>query len=193
MDPLRNQRFHMKPEQRLEAFSLTAGIIGGMTGFYEGVKMSSLRFLTENGHRLPQNVGGWYFYHKKKNYVMILSGVKQAFKVGTKYTLAVGTFFGLEATLDRARGSVDCLNTSAAAAICSASYAIFNRMRGSQIRKFTIRGGVMGLCLGFAQDFLIYARGGDVWYLESMGVKHPQVAQASPSADAPVSIRAPPA
>lgn len=167
----------MKPETRLEAFSLTAGVIGAMTGFYEGVKTSSLRFLTENGHRLPQNVGGWYFYHKKKNYVMIILGVKLALKQGTKYSLAVGTFFGLEATLDRARGTIDCLNTLAAAAICLVGYGMFHHMKGSQIRKFTIRGGVMGLCLGLAQDFLIYARGGDVWYLDKMGVKHPQVPQ----------------
>ena len=86
-DLRRNERFHMYPSERLEAFTLTAGIIGGFAGFFDGVKRASLRYLTENSHRMPKTVGGWYFYHKKKNYVMIIDGCATGFKQGCKLSL----------------------------------------------------------------------------------------------------------
>lgn len=65
-DVRRNERFHLVPRKRLEALVTTSGLIGAMIGFYDGVKISSLRYLTENAHRMPKTVGGWYFIIKEE-------------------------------------------------------------------------------------------------------------------------------
>ncbi|KAK6456553.1 uncharacterized protein RJT20DRAFT_45554 [Scheffersomyces xylosifermentans] len=175
-DLRKNERFHLFPYERLEAFTLTAGIIGGLAGFYDGVKRASLRYLTENSHRLPKTVGGWYFYHKKKNYVMIIDGVKTGVKQALKYSTSVGGFFGLEWIIDNyvRCNSTDFLNTTAAATIYSGLFGSFQRLSVVQTRKYVVKGAGLGLGLGLAQDMLRYARGGDVWYLEKLGIKRPQ-------------------
>lgn len=176
-DPRRNERFHLYPQDRLEAFAITAGIVGGFSGLYEGVKSSSLRYLTENGHRLPKTVGGWYFYHKKKNYVMIINGCKAGVKTGAKYSVAVGGFFGLEWFLDTyvRGGTIDMFNTMASAVVYSGLYGFYHRMTRVQLTNYTVKGGFLGLSLGLTQDILRYTRGGDVWYFEKLGIAKPNV------------------
>ncbi|MCP8718560.1 MAG: hypothetical protein M5F18_04595 [Asgard group archaeon] len=138
-----------------------------MAGFYDGVRTSSLRYLTENAHRLPKTVGGWYFYHKKKNYIMVVSGVKQALKTGFKFGGAVGGFFGMEYLFDSVRGNtIDFMNTTAAALITSTVYARFNQLSYIQTRKMIVKCSALGLFLGLAQDYLIHARKGRVWYFD---------------------------
>lgn len=160
--------------------ALLAGLVGGASGFYEGTKLSSLRYLTENGHRLPTTVGGWYFYHKKKNYVMLLSGIKTGVKHSLRYSLAVSSFFGLEWAIDTyVRNTIDMANTTAAALISAYGYAKVNRLSSIQTRKYMARGFLLGLSLGFTQDMLIFARGGHVWYLDKLGIKNPQASAAS--------------
>ncbi|RCK62629.1 hypothetical protein Cantr_09066 [Candida viswanathii] len=166
-DANRNERFHLAPKERLLALVSTSALVGGLAGFYDGVRASSLRYLTENAHRLPKTVGGWYFYHKKKNYVMVVSGVKQAVRTGFKYGGAVGGFFGLEYLLDTARGNtIDFLNTTTAAFITATVYATYNQLSYIQTRKMIFKGTTLGLILGLAQDYLIHAREGRVWYFD---------------------------
>lgn len=167
-DDLKNERFHLTPIDRLKTVAGIAGTVGAVSGLYEGVKMLSLRFLTENAHRLPTTVGGWYFYHKKKNYVMITAGSKRGLLLGCKYAGSVGTFFGLEAGLDYVRGTRDFLNTTAAAVTLAWTYARFKKLSGSQRANLTKRGGLLGLGLGLAQDAMITARGGSVWYADRL-------------------------
>lgn len=165
-DELRNERFHLPTQERLIAVAAASGLVGFGAGFYDGVKLSSLRFLTENGHRLPTTVGGWYFYHKKKNYVMIISGCKEAFKVGFRYSAGVTTFFGLEAGIDYARGTKDFLSSTAAATVVAWSYGAYKHMSLFQRMSYVKKGGLMGLGLGVIQDVMIRQRGGHVWYLQ---------------------------
>ncbi|RCK59011.1 hypothetical protein Cantr_07848 [Candida viswanathii] len=166
-DANRNERFHLAPKERLLALVSTSALVGGLAGFYDGVRASSLRYLTENAHRLPKTVGGWYFYHKKKNYVMVVSGVKQAVRTGFKYGGAVGGFFGLEYLLDTARGNtIDFLNTTTAAFITATVYSTYNQLSYIQTRKMIFKGTTLGLILGLAQDYLIHAREGRVWYFD---------------------------
>lgn len=166
-DVRRNERFHLAPRKRLEALVTTSGLIGAMIGFYDGVKISSLRYLTENAHRMPKTVGGWYFYHKKKNYVMIVAGVKKAITTSFKYGAAVGGFFGLEYLLDISRGNtIDFFNTTTAAFLTSTFYAKYNKLSSMQTRKMIFKGTALGLTLGLIQDYLIHARKGRVWYLD---------------------------
>lgn len=175
VDLKKNERFHLFPRERLEAFAYTAGIVGAFSGFYEGVKTSSLRYLTENGHRLPKTVGGWYFYHKKKNYVMIINGTKLAVKQGLKYSVTVGGYFGLEYLIDEyvRQGTIDFFNTTAATIIYSGLYGFYNDLSRVQIRNYMKKGAAFGLSLGITQDLLRYSRGADVWYLSKLGIKTP--------------------
>lgn len=177
MDPRINERFHLYPEDRIKALTVTAATIGGLSGFYDGIKSSSLRYLTENSHRLPKTVGGWYFYHKKKNYVMIINGVKSALKQSTKFSFIVGLFFTLEHLIDRARGTTDLFSTIASSATFSFMYGYFNNLSRFQIRSYMFKGIGLGLSMGFAQDMLIFSRGGRVWYLEKLGIRR-EIAQA---------------
>ncbi|KAG7192155.1 uncharacterized protein KQ657_002520 [Scheffersomyces spartinae] len=163
-----------------ETMALLAALVGGVSGFYEGTKLSSLRYLTENGHRLPTTVGGWYFYHKKKNYVMLLSGMKTGLKHSFRYSVSVTSFFGLEWILDTyvRSGTIDMANTTIASMISAFGYAKLNHLSAIQTRKYMGRGFLLGLSLGFTQDMLIFTRGGYVWYLDKLGIKNPQ-AEAS--------------
>lgn len=174
-----NERFHLYPFERLQALSITSGVIGGFSGVYDGIKSSSLKYLTENGHRLPKTVGGWYFYHKKKNYVMILAGARNGVRQGLKYSVAVGGFFGLEWLIDTyVRGNtIDFLNTTAAATLFSGFYSAYNRLSRVQSIGYIKKGGALGLSLGITQDLLIFSRGGNVWYLEKLGIRIPREEQ----------------
>lgn len=178
-DPKANERFHLLPAERLEALSLTSGLVGALSGFYEGVKSSSLRYLTENGHRLPRTVGGWYFYHKKKNYVMIISGGQTAVRQGLKYSLAIGGFFGLEWAIDTARGTIDLFNTTAASTIFATAYGMYHRLSRVQTQNYIKKGFALGISLGLTQDLLRFSRGGNVWYIDKLGIKNPRVASTT--------------
>lgn len=187
MDSNINERFHLNTETRLKVVATMAATVGAGAGFLEGVKMSSLRFLTENAHRLPRTVGGWYFYHKKKNYIMIIGGCKKAALQAGKYSGAVGGFFGMEAALDWVRGRRDFLNTTALAVTMAWGYARMQRLSAVQRATLTKKGAFFGLMLGLAQDAMIYLRGGDVWYLrfpfteqgELIGIKPQSVSEAN--------------
>lgn len=174
-DPRLNERFHIFPKERIEALAGTAGVVGALSGFYDGVQLSSLRYLVENGHRLPKTVGAWYFYHKKKNYVMMIGGVRAAVIQGVKYSSAVGSVFALEAMIDHyvRNDAIDFVNTTAASMIVAASYAACNRMTYPLTKRLVLRGMGFGLSLGITQDLLIFARGGHVWYLNKIGIKNP--------------------
>lgn len=98
---------------------------------------------------------------------MVVSGVKQALKTGFKFGGAVGGFFGMEYLFDSVRGNtIDFMNTTAAALITSTVYARFNQLSYIQTRKMIVKCSALGLFLGLAQDYLIHARKGRVWYFD---------------------------
>lgn len=174
MDPYINERFHLAPYQRLGAVASVGGIIGAFSGFYEGIKLGSLRYLTENGHRLPRTVGGWYFYHKKKNYVMIVGGCKAAVIQSIKFSGAVTGLFAIEAAIDYVRNQIDFANTTVAAAITAGTYAWYNKLTRVQSANYIKKGGLLGLSLGVTQDLIIWRRGGHIWYMDKLGIVNPQ-------------------
>ncbi|KAJ6599301.1 hypothetical protein DFH09DRAFT_902159 [Mycena vulgaris] len=57
---------------RLYTVPLGAVLLGAMIGVNRGARLASLRFLAENAHRTPTTQKGWYYYHKTKNYRVIL-------------------------------------------------------------------------------------------------------------------------
>lgn len=163
-DPLKNERFHLIPKDRIGAIATISGTLGAGVGMYEGVKLSSLRYLSENAHRLPRTVGGWYFYHKKKNYVMITSGCKQAVNTGLKYATGVSAFFILEAAIDEVRHTKDFLSTTAAGAFVAFAHGTYKKMSPVQRILHVRKGALLALALGIGEDLMIYSRGGDPWY-----------------------------
>lgn len=174
-DDRANERFHLFPKERLSLISVLASCVGGFSGLSDGIKMSSLRFLAENGHRLPRNVAGWYFYHKKKNYIMIKEGIKQGIKQGTGLSIVITSFFGLEAFIDSYIRSEnkDFINTGIAGLLSSAAYGVFKGMSKVHRINFMKKGILLGLSLGFSLDLLIWSRGGRVWYMEKLKLESP--------------------
>ncbi|CAK4031813.1 Hypothetical predicted protein [Lecanosticta acicola] len=84
----------------------TIGSVSGLLlGLAKGSNDAGYRFQAENAHRLPTTSTGWYFYHKSKNYNMMLGGVKEGTKQAARYTLWVGMFFILEEGVDRGRAA----------------------------------------------------------------------------------------
>lgn len=176
IDWRRNERFHMFPGERMKAFAIAGGVVGALSGFYSGIKHASLQYLTENGHRLPRTVGGWYFYHKKKNYVMIIKGCQQGTKLAVKYALGVTAFFGTELLIDKylRNGTIDFLNTTFAGMLWAGVHGKWTQLSRVQIVNQVKRGGFLGLSIGIAQDLMIWTRGGRIWYIDRLGIKNPR-------------------
>src|SRR5690348_16164592 len=71
----RLRRVGLDASRRVVLTSTLAALFGFLTGSYTGGQRSSLQYLAENAHRLPRTVQGWYFYHKRKNYRVMLGGI----------------------------------------------------------------------------------------------------------------------
>lgn len=168
IDDLRNERLHLTPLNRLQALASTSAIIGSMLGFYEGVQKSAARYLVENAHRLPTTKGGWYFYHKRKNYEMIVGGMTGGVKTGMKFGGFVAALSFFESSLDYGRGQIDFVNTTLTCFVGTGLYTRYKQLSVLQASKMIRKGTIVGLMLGVAQDMMIYARGGKVWYSDEV-------------------------
>ena len=164
-----NSRFGIRPEYRLTGIAFMTSIFGVFDGFYRGFTSQSLVYLAENSHRLPKTVGGWYFYHKRKNYVCITNGIVNGTKLSAKLTLAVTGYFTLEAMLDEARDKVDFINTLATSGIAALGYSKLKNFGSYQTKQIIKKGMIVGMISGLAQDLYIWTRGGKVWYLDQLG------------------------
>ncbi|KAJ7774309.1 hypothetical protein DFH07DRAFT_800963 [Mycena maculata] len=67
---------------RLYTVPLGAVLLGAVIGVNRGARLASLRFLAENAHRTPTTQKGWYYYHKTKNYRVILGALRGAGRDG---------------------------------------------------------------------------------------------------------------
>jgi len=86
-----NPRFYLLPG--------AAFIVGTAIGLTRGSRLAGLRFRAENAHRPPKTLRGWYFYQKTKNYRMILGGLQEAGKHGSKLGLTAMGWVGAEEAL----------------------------------------------------------------------------------------------
>lgn len=96
---------------RFPAATGVAFITGLSLGLSHGATTAGLRFRAENSHRFPTTSTGWYLYHKSKNYHIMLGGVKEGFKMGSKIAFWAGGFFLVEEAMDRLRGTKDFVST----------------------------------------------------------------------------------
>ncbi|KAF9337913.1 hypothetical protein BGZ91_009180, partial [Linnemannia elongata] len=112
-NPLLN-RIGLEPMKRILLITASASFWGFMLGGVIGSRQSGMQYLAENAHRLPKNMEGWYFYHKKKNYRMIWGALKKGAVYSSKTGAMVGLFEVLEASLDFYRGGADLFNSMGA-------------------------------------------------------------------------------
>lgn len=161
------QRFHLHPIFRLTGIAVVSGLYGFTNGGSSAFKSAGLRFLAENSHRLPKNKSGWYFYHKRKNFVCLKEAVSKGLKSGVKYSWIGTSYFGLEAFFDYARGKIDFLNTVAATVVAGGAYAKYQNLSRLSTMKMVKNGALIGLVNGLLQDVLFYWRNGELWYINS--------------------------
>lgn len=99
---------------RFPAATAGALVTGLALGLSHGGKTAGMRFRAENSHRFPTTPTGWYLYHKSKNYHIMLGGLKEGAKMGSKIAFWTGGFFVIEEAIDRIRGTKDFLSTAVA-------------------------------------------------------------------------------
>ncbi|KIW09478.1 uncharacterized protein PV09_00357 [Verruconis gallopava] len=149
--------------------ALSGFTVGAILGVSHGAKREGLRFRAENAHRLPTSQKGWYFYHKSKNYVGMLGGLKEGFRMGSKTAIWVVGFIWLEAAADHNRrygGQQDFLNTTTAGIATAALWSAWNRFPAATTVRTGKLGFKVGLTYGLLQDALGYARGREIAYIE---------------------------
>ncbi len=120
------------PDDRLSArftnrcvLGSAAAFLGGLgLGIAHGSKTAALRFRAENSHRFPTTQTGWYQYHKTKNYVCMLAGVKDGFKLGLRLPIWAACFFYVEEAVDDWRDTRDFFSTVVASLTVSGLFSI---------------------------------------------------------------------
>lgn len=135
-----------------------AGGYGMLHGLIKGAKRSSLAYLAENAHRLPRTRGTWYFFHKRKNYVVLKQGMNLGFKTGVKFAAVTGLFLYTEAFLDDARNKITMLSTVGASTLTGVLVAAANRLPGRQAARSTLGFMLFGGVLGGLQDLIRIGR-----------------------------------
>ncbi|AOA62292.1 Hypothetical protein PP7435_CHR2-0547 [Komagataella phaffii CBS 7435] len=159
------QRFGLHPIYRLPLLALSGSLVGGVSGMMYGYQLGGLKYLAMNAHRMPTDRNGWFYYHKRKNFVCLKDSFVTGFRQAAKVGLLVGTLFSLEAYFDYARGTIDFANTMMATTISGWIYANAYQLSSYQAKSLVKRGAGVGLLLGLLQDASNYLIGNDVWYL----------------------------
>lgn len=104
--------------------SFTVGLCLGLS---QGMQISNLRFRAENAHRFPTSPTGWYLYHKSKNYHVMIGGLKEGLKMGSKVAFWGGGFFVVEEAVDRLRGRNDFLSTLVAGLGVAGGFSLWSK------------------------------------------------------------------
>ncbi|KAL2840461.1 hypothetical protein BJX68DRAFT_186321 [Aspergillus pseudodeflectus] len=153
-------RLGMEVGQRLPLTALSAFSAGMAIGSYYGSKTASYRFRAENAHRFPTTSTGWFQYHKTKNYVAIVGGVKNGMKLGFKLGAGALAFCLFEETVDYARHDKrDFLSTVTAGLSFSGIYSLLARHDVYTAARTTKLGLKLSLAYGLMQDALESLKG----------------------------------
>ncbi|KZF24444.1 hypothetical protein L228DRAFT_281518 [Xylona heveae TC161] len=152
---------------RIPASMLGSFLAGVGMGLSQGSMMAGLRFRAENAHRLPQTPTGWYLYHKSKNYHMMLGGVREGLKMGTKVSVWVGGFFTVEEAVDRLRGGQkDFFSTVVAGLGIAGGFSLWHRFPVITAARTAKMGLLFGLGYGLTQDALSLLQGRRLAYVD---------------------------
>ncbi|KXN74637.1 hypothetical protein CONCODRAFT_34262 [Conidiobolus coronatus NRRL 28638] len=82
--------------ERLFAMPVFSTLLGFAIDGYSGGKMASYRYRAEHQHKKPKSIQQWYFYHKTKNYKVILESIYKGSRMTAKLTALSCSFLVLE-------------------------------------------------------------------------------------------------
>ncbi|KAG0204154.1 hypothetical protein BGX28_003805 [Mortierella sp. GBA30] len=163
-NPLLN-RIGLEPVKRILLITGTASFWGFMLGGVIGSRQAGMQYLAENAHRLPKNMEGWYFYHKRKNYRMLWGALQKGAVYSAKTGALVGLFEILEASADFYRGGADFFNSMMAGIASGAIFSVANKLPRQSSKHTVMLGAGYGLVSGGLQDLSSFLKGTPVWYL----------------------------
>ncbi|EMR09095.1 hypothetical protein PNEG_02441 [Pneumocystis murina B123] len=164
---MNDDRLNLPLISRLILYTSVSSFLSFTLGSIVGGKKSGLRFLVENAHRLPQTVQGWYFYHKTKNYYVMLGGIKVGLKYAFRTSLWVNIYLGMEYILDYVRKCIDAGNTVLASVLSGLIFSYVHQFSYTMTLRIFYLTSSLGLINGVLQDILRYRNGQYVWYLQT--------------------------
>ncbi|KAL4925599.1 uncharacterized protein BDV17DRAFT_182396 [Aspergillus undulatus] len=160
-------RLGMDVGQRLPLAALSAFSAGMGIGAIHGSKKAAYRFRAENAHRFPTTPTGWFQYHKTKNYISIVGGVKDGMKMGFKLGAGALAFCLFEETVDYARHDKrDFISTVTAGLAFSGVYSLLARHDVYTAARTTKLGLKLSLVYGMMQDGLEAMKGNRPAYID---------------------------
>ncbi|KAL4775599.1 hypothetical protein BDW60DRAFT_124014 [Aspergillus nidulans var. acristatus] len=160
-------RLGMEVGQRLPLTALSAFSAGLAIGATHGSKKAAYRFRAENAHRFPTTPTGWFQYHKTKNYISIVGGVKEGMKMGFKLGTGALAFCLFEETVDYARHDQrDFISTVTAGLSFSGIYSLLARHDVYTAARTTKLGLKLSLMYGLMQDALETLKGNRPAYID---------------------------
>ncbi|OMJ08749.1 hypothetical protein AYI69_g10953 [Smittium culicis] len=149
----RFMRIHMEPSKRISILTMTGVLSGAVAGGYLGGRFASWQYLAERSHNLPTTVSGWYYYHKWKNYRVILGAFKKASYYGLRIGAVVGMYEVAEAAIDRhVIGHTSAVGSVTSGFGVSLLCASVSRLPRSSFARLVKMGTLGGLCIGVFQD-----------------------------------------
>lgn len=179
---------------RLPLYVAISSLTGFGLGLAHGANETGLRFRAENAHRLPTTQTGWYLYHKSKNYVAMLGGIKEGFRMAGRIGMWTLVFAGCEESVDRARfaaarfwtgkvrgmaglgldedeapevkQSKDFISTVCAGLGTAGLFSAWNRFPLATAARTAKMGAKAGLFIGLLEDATSLLRGRRLGYVE---------------------------
>jgi hypothetical protein len=160
-------RLGIDVEKRIPYATVSAFSTGAALGYYHGSNKAGLRFRAENAHRFPTTSAGWFQYHKTKNYISVVGGVKDAMKMGSKLGAGALAFCLFEETVDYARHEErDFLSTVTAGLSLSGIYSLLARHDVYTAARTAKLGLKLSLVYGLLQDGLESIKGNRPAYVD---------------------------
>ncbi|KAF2755142.1 hypothetical protein EJ05DRAFT_123929 [Pseudovirgaria hyperparasitica] len=164
--PSGHERLSIPFETRIILGTCVSFGTGASLGLLDGSHMAGLVFRAENAHRLPTTHTGWYFYHKSKNYAMMMGGLKAGVRGGVLVGAFGGAFMLLEEAGDWIRGTRDFANSAFAGTVIATGYAGIKDLPRMTALRTARMGFVVGAGYGVLQDALSLARGRRVGWID---------------------------
>ncbi|KAJ1970315.1 hypothetical protein H4R35_005946 [Dimargaris xerosporica] len=147
-------RAGLLPSDRIATVAWVTSLWGFGIGAYMGGRKAGLQYFAEHMHKLPKTHQGWYFYHKHKNYRVMLGGIKRGLAYAARFTAVSGAFTATETALDLWKGDTDFTSTLFAAFTTAYGFATLSKLPCQSFRYVLKIGLLSGLFVGLAQDVL---------------------------------------
>ncbi|KAJ5574326.1 uncharacterized protein N7459_008753 [Penicillium hispanicum] len=160
-------RLGIDVERRIPYATMSAFSTGLALGYYHGSKKAGLVFRAENAHRFPTTSTGWFQYHKTKNYISVVGGVKDGAKMGIKLGAGALAFSLFEETVDYSRHDErDFLSTVIAGLSFSGIYSLLARHDVYTAARTAKLGLKLSTVYGLLQDALETMKGNRPAYVD---------------------------